>query len=98
MGDWRESWIVAALLGRFGLLAYEISRHHGKPVEPGSPEYASYIDDRVAVCIRQHLAADRERNGGKLPILPTPLEREATCRFIVEEFDRLHPNMRPHRY
>jgi hypothetical protein len=98
MGDWRTTLIFAALLGGFGLLAYEINRRHGNPVEPGSPEYALYIEDRIAVCIRQHLAADRERNGGKIPIVPTPLEREATCRFVVEEFDRLHPNMRPHRY
>jgi hypothetical protein len=30
--------------------------------------------------------------------MPTPLEREAICRFLAEEFDHLHPEARPYRY
>jgi hypothetical protein len=94
----RDRRVIAGLLGVVVLVAFGISRHQGRPLELGSPEYVNYIDDRVASCIRQRFAADRERTHGDVSMMPTPLEREVICRFIVEEFDHLHPEARPYRY
>jgi hypothetical protein len=98
MGDSRDRLIIATLIGVFVLLAYGIFRHQGRQVEPGSTEYADYIEERIAVCIKKRLAADLERDRRPLPFLPTPSEREGTCRFVVHEFDMLHPEARPYRY
>jgi hypothetical protein len=98
MGAWRDRWVIAALVGAFVLLDYGISRHGGRRVEPGSPEYADYIQGQITACVRQRLAADRERNHSDIRTMPIPLDRESTCRFVVEEFDRLHSETRPYRY
>src|SRR2546430_596035 len=87
--------IVAVVIGILAVLAYGILRHHGRPVELGDPEYDQYIEGRVTVCIRERLARDMERNRGHLPVRPTPREREATCRLVVLEFDKWHPEARP---
>jgi hypothetical protein len=98
MGAWRDRWVIAALAGALALLAYGISRHGGRLVELGSPEYADYIQGQITACVRRRLAADRERNHGDIRTMPIPLDRESTCRFVVEEFDRQHSETRPYRY
>jgi hypothetical protein len=98
MGALHDRLVVAILTGAFVLVAYGIFRHQGRPAGPGSPEYADYIEGRIAVCVRERLAADRERSRGDLPVLPTPSDREGTCRFLTNEFDRHYPEARPYRY
>jgi hypothetical protein len=92
-----ERWIIAGLTDVFVLLALGIHGRRAKPVQPGTPEYAIYLNDQVAVCLKHRESAERER----LPVGVTataPLDQAATCWFIVTLFDRLHPEARPYRY
>src|SRR5438132_10541832 len=98
MGARHDRMMVAVLIGVFILLSYGISRHRARQVEPGFPEYANYIEDRIAACIRERLAAHRGDARGEQPLLASPSEREATCRFVVHQVDRLHPESRPYLY
>ena len=98
MGAGHDRVMVAVLIGVFVLLSYGISRHRGRQVEPGFPEYGNYIEDRVTACIRERLAAHQGGARGERPFLATPSDREAICRFVVHQVDRLHPESRPFRY
>ncbi len=94
----RDRIVVALLLSVFVLLGFSLFGHRPRQVEPGSPEYAEFIEGRVATCIKERIRADIERNQGQLPAEPTPTERDAICRFIAREFDLLVQNARPFRY
>ena len=98
MEGWRDRLVVALLIGVFVLMGYGIFGHRPMQVEPGSPEYAEFIEGRVANCIKERIRADMERNRGQLPAETTPMERDAICRFIAREFDLLAQDARPFRY
>jgi|SRR3982074_2032718 hypothetical protein len=98
MQDWRDRIVVVLLMGVFVLLSFGLFGHRPRQVEPGSPEYAEFIEGRTASCIKERIRADMERNRGHLPAEPTPADRDAICRFIAREFDLVVQDARPFRY
>jgi hypothetical protein len=62
----------------------------GRRIQPGSPS-TMHIFGSGSPIASEKLWHDLERSRKDLPILPTPAEREALCRAVVEKTDRLQP-------
>ena len=92
---WNDRPLVVALVAAFGLLAYGIFTHLPRQVVPGDSGYADYIDMRVALCVKDRLAASERSNA---LLRQSAQQTEITCRLAVSEFDKSHPDSRPYRY
>ena len=90
---WNDRPLVVAVAAAFGLLAYGIFTHLPRQVVPGDTEYADYIDTRVALCVKDRLAASQRSNA---ILRQSPHQTEITCRLAVTEYDRSHPELRPY--
>ena len=91
----KDRFIIVALAAGFVLVGYGIFIHWPRQVVPGDAEYVEYIEDHVAACIRARVA--KNRNPSQAVLRPNRDEAESTCRLIVTEFDRNHPESRPYR-
>lgn len=86
----------AAALGVILSIFYWIAHQQGtREIQPGTPEYAAYINEEVAACVSNRLAENLRRSRDELPVLPSRVEVEAGCRAAVKEVDKLYP--RPQR-
>ena len=86
----------AVALGIILLIFYWIAGEKSKrEIQPGTPEYATYLNGLVAECISSRMAENLKRSRSELPILPSHAEVEAACRASVKKSDALYP--RPER-
>ena len=82
----------AIALGAILLIFYLIAREqHRHEIQPGTSEYAAYIQEQITACVRTRLAENLNRSRSELPVLPSRAEVEADCRAAVKDVDKLYP-------
>jgi hypothetical protein len=90
----RDWLILATIVGGLALMFVITRFSQPERVRPGSPEYTAYIDHYIAECLRNPQPIDKSL-GEREP--PSNAEREAACRVLVLQADRLNPEHRPLR-
>jgi hypothetical protein len=90
----RDGLTLTAIVGGLALMFFVSRQAREERVQPGSAEYAAYIDRLVAECLEKQWAWAAEHTDGSRD--PRPLaEREVACREFVLQNDRFSPDSRP---
>jgi hypothetical protein len=90
----RDGLTLTAILGGLTLMFFVSRQARDERVQPGSPEYAAYIDSMVAECLDKQWTWALEHTDGSRDPRPQA-EREASCRKFVLQADRFDPSGRP---